>query len=103
MNKQLEINDWTHANGVHFVSADTAGLFGLVYIFNIFLLLMQCHVNCSAAFNDFGAKFTCVDPTGEQPLTGMVVQIEKVTMPGHVNAAHDSRPSTGQGSDGYMS
>jgi ubiquitin-activating enzyme E1 len=44
--------------------------------------LIQCRVNCSAAFNDFGPKFTCVDPTGEQPLTGMVVQIEKVTIAG---------------------
>ena len=26
--KQLEINDWTHANGVYFISADTRGLFG---------------------------------------------------------------------------
>jgi ubiquitin-activating enzyme E1 len=28
--KQLEINDWTHQNGVHFISADTRGLFGCV-------------------------------------------------------------------------
>lgn len=28
--KQLEINDWTHANGVHFVAAETRGLFGCV-------------------------------------------------------------------------
>lgn len=56
--KQLEINEWTHANNVHFVSAETRGLFG-------------------SAFNDFGAKFTCVDPTGEQPLTGMIVSVNK--------------------------
>lgn len=56
--KQLEINNWTHENGVHFISAETRGLFG-------------------ATFNDFGPKFTCVDPTGEQPLTGMIVSIEK--------------------------
>lgn len=31
-----------------------------------------------SAFNDFGAKFTCVDPTGEQPLSGMIVSVEKV-------------------------
>lgn len=31
-----------------------------------------------SAFNDFGPKFTCVDPTGEQPLTGMIVSIDKV-------------------------
>jgi ubiquitin-activating enzyme E1 len=28
--KQLEINDWTHQNGVHFVAAETRGLFGWV-------------------------------------------------------------------------
>ncbi|KIJ19978.1 hypothetical protein PAXINDRAFT_7243 [Paxillus involutus ATCC 200175] len=56
--KQLEINDWTHRNGVHFIAAETRGLFGSV-------------------FNDFGPKFTCVDPTGEQPLTGMIVSVEK--------------------------
>ncbi|KAG8893299.1 hypothetical protein FRB99_002069, partial [Tulasnella sp. 403] len=58
LSKQLEINDWTHQNGVGFISASTHGLFGSV-------------------FNDFGPKFTCVDPTGEQPLTGMIVQVEK--------------------------
>ena len=31
----------------------------------------------STAFNDFGPKFTCVDPTGEQPLSGMIVSVEK--------------------------
>jgi len=56
--KQLEINDWTHNNGVHFIAAETRGLFGSV-------------------FNDFGAKFACVDPTGEQPLSGMIVSVEK--------------------------
>ena len=34
----------------------------------------------STAFNDFGPKFTCVDPTGEQPLSGMIVSIDKVTL-----------------------
>lgn len=58
LKKQLEINDWTHANGVHFIATETRGLFGSV-------------------FNDFGSKFTCVDPTGEQPLTGMIVSVEK--------------------------
>lgn len=57
LQKQLEINDWTHQNGVHFIAAGTHGLFGY-------------------AFNDFGSKFTCVDPTGEQPLSGMIVSVE---------------------------
>jgi ubiquitin-activating enzyme E1 len=56
--KQLEINDWTHANDIPFIAAETRGLFGSV-------------------FNDFGSKFTCVDPTGEQALTGMIVSVEK--------------------------
>lgn len=38
-------------------------------------LLIRC---TSYAFNDFGSKFTCVDPTGEQPLSGMIVSVEKV-------------------------
>ncbi|KAH9482413.1 Ubiquitin-activating enzyme E1 1 [Psilocybe cubensis] len=58
--KQLEINDWTHEHGVHFVAAETRGLFG-------------------SAFNDFGSKFTCVDTTGEQPLSGMIVSVDKDT------------------------
>ena len=28
LSKQLEINDWTHQNGVHFIAAETRGLFG---------------------------------------------------------------------------
>ncbi|KDQ29073.1 hypothetical protein PLEOSDRAFT_1063833 [Pleurotus ostreatus PC15] len=56
--KQLEINDWTHQHGVHFIAAETRGLFGSV-------------------FNDFGPKFTCVDPTGESPLSGMIVSVEQ--------------------------
>jgi len=32
----------------------------------------------SSVFNDFGPKFTVVDPTGEEPLTGMIVSVEKV-------------------------
>ncbi|OSX60314.1 hypothetical protein POSPLADRAFT_1066666 [Postia placenta MAD-698-R-SB12] len=58
LQKQLEINEWTHANGVHFIAAETRGLFGSV-------------------FNDFGPKFTVVDPTGEQPHTGMIVSVER--------------------------
>lgn len=30
LEKQLEINDWTHKNGVHFIAAETRGLFGFV-------------------------------------------------------------------------
>ncbi|KAF8175962.1 ubiquitin activating enzyme [Mycena galopus ATCC 62051] len=56
--KQLEINDWTHKNGVSFIAAETRGLFGSV-------------------FNDFDPAFTCVDSTGEEPLTGMIASIDE--------------------------
>ncbi|KAG1727248.1 hypothetical protein EDD22DRAFT_1016752 [Suillus occidentalis] len=45
-------------NGVHFISAETRGLFGSV-------------------LNDFGPRFTCVDHAREQCLTGMIVSVEK--------------------------
>jgi ubiquitin-activating enzyme E1 len=32
----------------------------------------------SSVFNDFGPAFTCVDPTGEQPLTGMIAAVDEV-------------------------
>jgi ubiquitin-activating enzyme E1 len=75
--KQLEINDWTHANDVHFISAETRGLFGCVSV-----ECWECSADYvdSSAFNDFGPKFTCIDPTGEQPLVGMVVEIGKVRL-----------------------
>lgn len=33
-----------------------------------------------SVFNDFGSNFTCVDPTGEQPLTGMIAEVDKVRL-----------------------
>ncbi|EPQ25827.1 uncharacterized protein PFL1_06924 [Pseudozyma flocculosa PF-1] len=54
--EQLRINDLTHATGTHFISAEVRGLFGSV-------------------FNDFGPDFVCIDPTGEQPLSGMIVSV----------------------------
>lgn len=56
--EQLKLNDFTHANGIKFIAAETAGLFG-------------------SAFCDFGAQFPVVDQTGENPLAGMVVEIEE--------------------------
>ncbi|GAA5966053.1 hypothetical protein JCM8115_004913 [Rhodotorula mucilaginosa] len=56
--EQLKLNDFTHANGIKFIAAETAGLFG-------------------AAFCDFGEQFPVVDQTGENPLSGMVVEIEE--------------------------
>jgi molybdopterin/thiamine biosynthesis adenylyltransferase len=56
--QQLELNAFTHANGIKFIAANTAGLFG-------------------SAFCDFGEQFPVVDTTGETPLSGMVVEIEE--------------------------
>ncbi|GAA5962762.1 hypothetical protein JCM21900_006493, partial [Sporobolomyces salmonicolor] len=56
--EQLKLNDFTHANGIKFISTETAGLFG-------------------SAFCDFGEQFPVVDQTGETPLSGMVVAIEE--------------------------
>ncbi|GAA5909138.1 E1 ubiquitin-activating protein UBA1 [Sporobolomyces salmoneus] len=56
--EQLKLNDFTHANGIKFISTETAGLFG-------------------SAFCDFGSQFPVVDQTGETPLSGMVVEIEE--------------------------
>ncbi|RGB35422.1 ubiquitin-activating emzyme E1 [Rhizophagus diaphanus] len=58
LKKQLEINDFTHANEIHFISTDVRGLFGMV-------------------FNDFGDKFQIIDATGENPVTGMVAVVSK--------------------------
>ncbi|TXT08346.1 uncharacterized protein COLE_05270 [Cutaneotrichosporon oleaginosum] len=55
--KQIEIDEFTRTKGIFFIAADVRGLFGSV-------------------FNDFGDDFTCVDLTGENPLSGMVVHIE---------------------------
>ena len=57
--QQLEINDYTHSNGIKFIAADVRGLF-------------------SSTFCDFGPKFPCIDPNGENPVQGMVVEVEKV-------------------------
>ena len=59
LSQQLEINDFTHDNGVKFISTDVRGLF-------------------SSVFCDFGPKFPCIDPNGEAPVQGMVVEVEKV-------------------------
>lgn len=77
---QIQLNEWTHANGVHFIAAETRGLFGYVDI----LVTRFRHALISgtyrSVFNDFGSDFTCVDPTGEQPLTGMVAEIDQVNI-----------------------
>jgi ubiquitin-activating enzyme E1 len=50
------MNDYTHKNGIAFISASTHGLFG-------------------SLFCDFGPAFTVVDQNGENPITGMISAI----------------------------
>ena len=42
LHKQLEIDDWTHQNDVHFITAGTRGLFG--YVITLFppATLIRC-------------------------------------------------------------
>ncbi|KAH9469643.1 hypothetical protein MJO28_004497 [Puccinia striiformis f. sp. tritici] len=69
--KQLEFNDFTHQNGIKFISTDSRGLFGSV-------------------FCDFGPEFVVLDATGEQPVSGMVVSIEN-SAEGLVTTLDESR------------
>ncbi|KAK5121747.1 E1 ubiquitin-activating protein [Meristemomyces frigidus] len=54
---QLAIADYCHENGIYLVITDTFGLFGTI-------------------FTDFGKNFTVGDPTGENPLSGIVAGID---------------------------
>lgn len=54
---QLAIADYCHENGIYLVITDTFGLFGSI-------------------FTDFGKNFTVGDPTGENPLSGIVAGID---------------------------
>lgn len=55
--KQVEIDEFARSKGIYFISADVRGLFGSV-------------------FNDFGDDFACIDTTGENPLSGMILYVE---------------------------
>lgn len=55
---QYKINEITHKLNIGFISTDTRGLFG-------------------NAFVDFGNEFTVLDPTGEEPLSGIVSDIDE--------------------------
>lgn len=57
LTEQVRINDYTHANGIYFISATSRGLFGSV-------------------FCDFGESFTVYDTNGEQPISTLVTAIE---------------------------
>lgn len=56
METQLAINDYTHTHGIYFISTDVRGLFGNV-------------------FCDFGPKFSVVDTNGENPVGGIIADI----------------------------
>ncbi|PKI83669.1 E1 ubiquitin-activating enzyme [Malassezia vespertilionis] len=58
LSEQLQVDAWARESGTHFVAASVHGLFGSV-------------------FNDFGNDFVCKDTSGEQPLSGMAVQVSK--------------------------
>ncbi|KAI8945839.1 putative ubiquitin-protein ligase [Xylaria longipes] len=55
---QLIIGDYCHSKGIYVVCANTYGLFGSI-------------------FCDFGDKFTCIDPTGENPVNGIISSIDE--------------------------
>jgi ubiquitin-activating enzyme E1 len=85
LEKQLEINDWTHANGVSFIATETRGLFGYENCYCLVSRLVSYHD--SSVFNDFGPNFTCVDTNGQPALSGMIAAIANVSTmntPGHI-------------------
>lgn len=59
--RQLYINEITRKRGAAFIAADIRGLFGYT-------------------FNDFGDDFTVIDQTGEEPVTGMIAAVTKVSL-----------------------
>ncbi|KAL8709951.1 MAG: hypothetical protein Q9220_005401 [cf. Caloplaca sp. 1 TL-2023] len=69
MKDQLTISDFCHANGIFLVIADIYGLFGSI-------------------FTDFGEKFAIADPTGENPVSGIVADIDSE---GLVSALDETR------------
>jgi ubiquitin-activating enzyme E1 len=66
---QLRINSYCHENKIAFIAASIHGLFG-----NIFC--------------DFGGEFAVVDPTGENPVSGILAGIDET---GLVTALDESR------------
>lgn len=57
LEEQVKINEFTHKNDIGFIAADTRGLFGQLFV-------------------DLGEAFPVIDQTGEEPLTGIVSDIE---------------------------
>ncbi|KAJ6102348.1 Ubiquitin-activating enzyme [Penicillium sp. IBT 16267x] len=69
LKEQLAIADFCHKNGIYVTITDTFGLFGYL-------------------FNDFGKNFTVGDPTGEEPVGGIVADIDE---DGLVSALDETR------------
>ncbi|MCJ1454324.1 E1 ubiquitin-activating protein [Mycoblastus sanguinarius] len=66
---QITISDYCHQNGIFVVIADTFGLFGSI-------------------FTDFGKDFAIADATGENPINGIVADIDS---DGLVSALDETR------------
>ncbi|KAL8692722.1 MAG: hypothetical protein Q9218_002311 [Villophora microphyllina] len=66
---QLTISEFAHQNGIFVVITDIYGLFGSI-------------------FTDFGKQFTIADPTGENPVSGIVADID---LEGLVSALDETR------------
>ena len=66
---QTAISEFCHKNGIYIVIADIFGLFGSI-------------------FTDFGKNFAIADPTGENPLSGIVADIDSE---GLVSALDETR------------
>ena len=66
---QIIIGDYLHSKKIYLVVADTFGLFGSI-------------------FCDFGEQFTILDPTGEQPVNGIIASIDE---DGLVSALDETR------------
>lgn len=75
LHDQLAIGDYCHSKGIYVVCANLYGLFGSI-------------------FCDFGDKFTCIDPTGENPLNGIVAGIDEE---GLVTALDEARHGLADG------
>lgn len=66
---QIIISEYCHRHGIYLIIADTFGLFGYV-------------------FTDFGKKFTIGDATGENPVNGIIADIDNE---GLVSALDETR------------
>lgn len=66
---QYKINEITHKNSIGFITADTRGLFGNIFV-------------------DLGPSFVVTDLTGEEPITGIVSDIDEE---GNIAVLDDSR------------